>query len=51
MTPENAMVEDQVEKPMRVADENPFLAGLETEAVTEFEQEFLQLIQKLVFEM
>ena len=51
MALQNAVVEDQIDEPVGVADQDTLLPGLETEAVTEFEQEFLQLVQELVFEM
>src|SRR5580693_4165578 len=48
---QNSMVEDQINKAVRVADQDTLLPSLETESVAELEQEFLQLVQKLVFEM
>jgi hypothetical protein len=38
---QDAMVEDQVNEAVRIADQDPLLPRLEAEAVTEFEQELL----------
>ena len=36
---------------MRIPDEDPFLAGLETESVAKLQQEFLQFIKELILQM
>src|SRR5262249_9180963 len=51
MALQDAMVEDQIDEAVRVADQDPLLPGLEAEAVTELEQEILQTVQELVLEM
>lgn len=48
---EDAVVEHQVNEEMFAADEQALLPRLEAEAVAEFEQEALQLVEQGVFEM
>ena len=45
------LVEHQIDETIHIADQDALLACLETEAVAKFEQEFLKMVQKLVFEM
>ena len=40
---QDSVVEDQVDESVGIADQDALLPGLETEAVAEFEQEFLHL--------
>ena len=41
MALQNPVIEDKIDKTIGVTDQNPFLPGLETEAMTEFQQEVL----------
>ena len=48
---ENAVIEHQVDKEMLVADQDAFLASFKAEAMTEFQQEVLQLVDELLLQM
>jgi hypothetical protein len=48
---EPAVIEDQVDKGVIVANQDALLAGLEAEAMAKLEQELLQMVEKLVLEV
>ena len=48
---QDAMVKHQIDKVVSIADQDSTLASFEAKPLSEFEKEFLQLIQQLVFEM
>src|SRR5205823_5280104 len=48
---EDAVVEDQVDKEVLVADEDPLLPRLETEAASQLQQESLHPVEQGVFEL
>ncbi len=50
MALEHAVVEDEVDEEMFVADEDALLPGLEAEAVAQLEEEILETIQQGVFQ-
>ena len=47
---QDAVVENQIDEIVLVADQYAFLPRFETEAMTEFEQEIRQLVEQAVFE-
>ena len=51
MALEYAVIEDEVDEKVLIADEDALLAGLEAETVAHFEQEVLEAVKKGVFEV
>ena len=51
MTFEDAVIKDQVNEIVGSSNENALLAGLETKPVSKFQHEFLQSVQKLIFQL
>ena len=45
------MVEHQIDEAVLVADQDALLASFEAEAVPEFQEEFLEMVEKLLFEV
>jgi hypothetical protein len=48
---EDAMVEDEIDKEVFLADEDALLAGLEAKAMAEFEEEAVEVVEKGGFEI
>src|SRR6478736_5503727 len=48
---QDAVVEDEVDEAVRVADQDALLPSFEAEAVTKLEQELLQLVEQCVFQV
>src|SRR4051794_7719897 len=48
---EDAMVEHQIDEAVLVADQDALLASFEAEAVPQFQKEFLEMVEKLLFEV
>lgn len=48
---EDAVVEDEVGKVVAVVDDDAFLAGFEAEAIAEFEEKFLQVVDERLFKV
>ena len=48
---EDAVVEHQIDETVLVADQDALLAGFEAEAVPQFKEELLEVVEKLLFEV
>ncbi len=48
---EDTMIENQIDEVMCVADKDALLPSLETEAVAQLQQEILQFVEQLVFQI
>ena len=48
---QDTMVENQIHEPSGLSDDDALLPGFEAKAVTEFHQEFMQVVQESIFEV